>query len=88
MTNPTIALIEEKLTAALSPTQLTIEDNAADHAGHANEGAGHFTVHITSPEFAGKTQLACHQMVYGALGDMMTTHIHALRIRASTTDAN
>lgn len=80
--NPTISLMEEKLTTALSPTQLTIEDNAADHAGHANEGAGHFTVHITSPAFSGKPPLARHQLVYGALGDLMKTHIHAVRIRA------
>lgn len=80
--NPTISLIEEKLTTALSPTQLTIEDNAADHAGHANEGAGHFTLHITSPLFSGQTALARHHMVYEALGDLMQTHIHAVRIRA------
>lgn len=81
-TNPTIPLIEERLNNALSPTTLIVEDNAADHAGHANEGAGHFTLHITSPLFSGKTPLARHHMVYDALGDLMKTHIHAVRIRA------
>lgn len=84
--NPTIALIEKQLNEALSPTMLQIEDDAADHAGHANEGAGHFTVHITSPLFSGKTSIARHQLVYGALGDLMKTHIHALRIRANAPE--
>ena len=80
--SPTMQLIEKQLTESLSPTNLQIEDDAADHAGHANEGAGHFTIHITSPLFSGKTPLARHHMIYEALGDLMKTHIHAVRIRA------
>ena len=80
--NPTIPLIEAAITKDLAPTNLIIEDDAADHAGHANAGAGHFTLHITAPAFSGKTPLARHQLVYAALGDLMTTHIHAVRIRA------
>ncbi len=80
--SPTIKLIEEQLNKALSPTQLLIEDDAADHIGHTNEGNGHFTIHVTSPLFSGKTPLARHHMVYEVLGDLMKTHIHAVRIRA------
>ena len=80
--NPTIEKMQKQLTEALSPSELHIEDDAADHAGHANEGAGHFTIHITSAAFAGKTPIACHQLVYKALGELMQTHIHAVRIQA------
>ena len=59
-----------------------MEDNSQDHIGHAGArtGKGHFSVKIASPRFAGQSKLACHRMVYGALGDLMTTDIHALII--------
>ena len=86
--NPTITLIETALKNALNPSDLRIEDDAADHAGHANEGAGHFTIHITADAFSDKTPVARHQLVYAALGDLMQTHIHAVRIRAKSTQEN
>lgn len=70
------------LQAALTPTQLDIIDEGAAHVGHAGaqSGAGHFAVRIASPHFQDKKLLECHRLVYQALGDMMTTDIHALRI--------
>ena len=74
--------IEDKLTMALSPSILNIDDESAGHHGHAAAatGLGYFAVTIGSPAFTEKNLLACHRLVYEALGDMMQTDIHALRI--------
>lgn len=80
--------IREKLTAALAPTRLEIQDDSAKHAGHegARGGGGHFSVQIVSAEFSGKSLVERHRMVYGALGDAMQSEIHALSIQAKTPD--
>jgi BolA protein len=53
------------------------------HEG-ARDGRGHFTVTVVSPAFEGHRPLARHREVYAALGDLMTTDIHALSIEALT----
>jgi BolA protein len=76
--------IRERL-AALSPARLEIQDESAQHAGHAGsrpEGGTHWQVRIVSEAFRGKTPVARHRMVYEALGDLMDRDIHALRIEA------
>ncbi|HEY0506294.1 MAG TPA: BolA family protein [Lysobacter sp.] len=80
--------IRSALQAALAPTALDIEDESHRHAGHAGaaDGRGHFRVDIVSPAFAGLGPIARHRAVYAALGDLMTTDIHALAIRARTPD--
>lgn len=46
------------------------------------EGDGqHFNAVIICPEFAGKSMVQQHQMVYQALGDKMKSEIHALSMR-------
>ena len=82
----TLALIEEKLTQVFHPTELAVTDDSADHIGHANEGSGHFTVQIESADFVNKNAIEKHRMVYDALGTLMQTHIHALRIKASAPE--
>lgn len=79
----TIELIQKKLHDALQPTHLDVFDDRADHIGHAHQDSGHFTVIIHSPLFEGKNTIAQHRMVYAALGALMQTRIHALKI---TTD--
>lgn len=83
-----IERIRELLTAAFAPSRLELEDESHKHAGHAGAqtGMGHFRLTIVSDAFAGKNALQCHRMIYGALGDMMQTDIHALSIRAMSTD--
>lgn len=82
--------IENLLRAAFSPTHLTVIDDSAAHAGHAqarlNPAAGHYRVIIQSDRFAGKSPVQRHQLVFQALGELMQTRIHALSITASTTD--
>ncbi|HEB99168.1 MAG TPA: BolA family transcriptional regulator [Thiotrichales bacterium] len=84
MSEERVAAIRERLTAALQPELLEIQDDSAKHAGHAGArgGGGHFIVNITSAAFAGKTLIQRHRLVYDALGDMMQSEIHALSIDA------
>jgi BolA protein len=77
----------EKLTErlqSLEPQRLEIEDDSHRHQGHAGaaDGRGHFTVLVVSDRFAGLSQLRRHRLVYEALGDLMTTDVHALSINA------
>jgi BolA protein len=74
------------LEGAFAPASLDVVDDSARHAGHAGarDGRGHFNVDIVSEAFAGMTPIARHRAVYAALGEMMTTDIHALAIRART----
>lgn len=70
--------------AALAPLQLAVEDDSHRHVGHAGarDGRGHFNLRIVSAAFAGLAPLARHRVVYGALGDLLQTDIHALSIQA------
>lgn len=80
--------IEAALRAAFSPTDLLIKDQTHLHAGHAGaqSGLGHFEVRIASDAFAGKNPIERHRMVYDALGELMLTDIHALKIQARAPD--
>jgi BolA protein len=80
-----VAKIRQVLTARLAPVALEIHDDSAKHAGHAGarEG-GHFSVVVVSDQFAGRTRMQRHQLVYAALADLMRTDIHALSIQART----
>jgi BolA protein len=81
-----VALIEERLRAALAPDSLEIIDDSAAHAGHAGaKDGGHFTVRIVSTAFAGKTLIQRHRLIYAALADLMHREIHALSINKAQT---
>ncbi len=81
-----IEAIQALLTKAFSPTSLEIEDNSDEHAGHKSAGgAGHFTIHIASPMFDGKSLIQQHRLVYGAVDPLMENEIHALSIRIEKT---
>lgn len=86
--NQVVAQIESRLSAALSPMSLHIDDESALHAGHAGarDGGGHFRVEIVAEAFTGKGTLARHRLVYDAVGDLMPSAIHALAIRALAPD--
>ena len=83
-----VTRMREILTEALVPLALEINDESHKHVGHAGArgGQGHFSVTVVSEAFAGKLPLARHRLVYTALGDMMTTDIHALAITAKAPD--
>jgi BolA protein len=70
------------LKQAFEPTRLSIDDDSHAHAGHRHDSGGHFSVHIASARFEGKTLVERHRIVYGAVADMMPAEIHALSIKA------
>lgn len=75
----------DRLTAALAPTRLDLEDQSARHIGHAGHdgrGESHFALVIESAAFAGLGRIARQRKVYAALGDLMADRVHALNIRA------
>lgn len=79
--------IRQRLSAALTPTELDVLDEGYKHAGHANEGKGHFHVRIVSAAFAGQLPLKRHRMVYAALDGLMDQGIHALSIDAQAPNS-
>lgn len=74
--------IRSKLTDAFAPTLLELEDESHLHIGHAGarSGGGHFAVKISADGLQGLSRVMQHRKIYQALGDMMGTDIHALRI--------
>jgi BolA protein len=76
--------IRRRLEAALVPSLLEVVDDSHKHVGHegARDGRGHYTIRISAEAFRGKPLLAQHRAVYAALGELMTTDIHALAIQS------
>lgn len=75
-----------KITEALAPTRLEIEDDSASHSGHAGahpDGGGetHFNVAIESAAFAGKNRVARQRLVYGIVADELRERVHALSLK-------
>lgn len=81
------AEIRERL-QALAATTLNLEDESAQHAGHAGaaSGGGHYQLTIVSARFAGLGPVARHRLIYETLGDLMQNGIHALAISAYTPE--
>ena len=79
--------IAQKLTAAFSPVELSVEDESAKHIGHAGsrpEGETHFSVRIVADAFEGLARVERQRRVYAALADELKSHIHALSVSALT----
>lgn len=74
--------------AVLEPETCTLEDESAQHRGHAGaaSGGGHFRLTLVSPKFRNLSTLARHRLVYEALGELMQREIHALSITALTPE--
>ena len=88
MSGDRVERIEAALRQTFSPSKLQIKDQSHLHAGHAGaqDGRGHYEVTIVAEAFAKQRPLARHRMIYDALGSLMETDIHALRINASAPD--
>jgi BolA protein len=75
--------IQETLTKALKPVQLTIEDESARHAGHAGAAAGgetHYRVSVVSESFQGLGRVERSRMVHQILSHELSTGLHALSL--------
>ncbi len=79
--------LKQRLSQAFTPTFLEVLDDSAKHAGHhgARQGGGHYSVEIHSAQFAGKSLLGQHQLVYDSVSDLLKTEIHALKLKTKAT---
>jgi BolA protein len=80
-------VIHAKLTAALEPAQVVVEDDSGRHRGHKGAGGGgHFNVRIVSERFRGLGLVARHRLVYQVLSEEMGGSVHALALVTLTPD--
>ncbi len=79
-----IQQIKQRLQDAFEPQKLIVIDESEKHVNHpgAKEGHGHFSIEIVSHHFRDKTPMERHRLIYQALGSLMQTDIHAVRINA------
>lgn len=84
-----VAEIRRRLELVFLPVRLNVFDDSHKHVGHegARDGRGHFSVDIAAEAFRDKPALAQHRAIYAALGELMTTDIHALAIKSAAPDA-
>jgi len=67
------SILEQRLRAAFpGAARIEIEDLTGTK--------DHYKAVIVSPEFAGKTRIQQHQLVYRALGELMDGPVHALAL--------
>ncbi|WP_416898313.1 MAG: BolA family protein [Minwuia sp.] len=67
--------IESLIREALPDAQVTITDLAGD--------GDHYSAHVISSAFEGKSRVQQHQMVYKALRGRMGGELHALALQTS-----
>ena len=84
-TGPVASEMIRRLTEALHPIRMELENQSGAHIGHAgHDGSGesHFALTIESAEFAGQNRVQRQRAIYTALGDLMQHRVHALTIKA------
>ena len=81
----TADVITQKLTEALAPLSLQVDDEShlhAGHSGHREGGETHYRVYIVSNAFENKTRLERHRLINGILSAELAGGVHALAIHA------
>tara|TARA_R110002012_G_scaffold187285_1_gene354253 strand:+ start:569 stop:802 length:234 start_codon:yes stop_codon:yes gene_type:complete len=68
--------IERLIKETFPDAQITIEDLRGD--------GDHYSCHVLSTAFEGKTRIQQHQMVYAALQGRMGNELHALALQTGT----
>jgi len=67
------SVVEQRLRAAFPAAErIEVEDLTGTK--------DHYKAVIVAPEFAGKTRIQQHQLVYRALGELMDGPVHALAL--------
>lgn len=72
------AEIEALIKEALPDAKVTIDDLAGD--------GDHYSAHVISAAFAGKSRVQQHQMVYKALKGKMGNELHALALQTAAPE--
>ncbi len=83
--------IRAKLTQALAPDRLEIEDQSSQHAGHAGMKGlkpeeTHFAVLVVSAAFRGQNRVARQRQIYKLLAQEIADGVHALALTALTPE--
>ncbi len=79
------ASIETKLTSALAPSHLEVENESYRHSV-APGSETHFKVVVVSEKFLGLGLLARHRLVYELLDAELKGGVHALSVKAHTAE--
>jgi BolA protein len=77
--------IVETLTRELDPSDLRVDDESEQHAGHGGwrpGGETHFRINVVSDAFAGKSRVERHRIVNAHLAPAFAQGLHALAISA------
>ncbi|TGG95937.1 BolA family transcriptional regulator [Natronospirillum operosum] len=85
MTGPVQTAIIDKLTDALHPQHLQVDNESHKHSVPPNSET-HFKVTLVSEQLRGLTPVRRHQAVYAALKEEMDGPVHALAIHAYTPE--
>jgi stress-induced morphogen len=70
--------VEARIEAAIEDCEATVEKARGEHDDD------HLRATVVSPAFEGESLVDQHQLVYDALGEAMTTDIHALELTTRT----
>jgi stress-induced morphogen len=72
--------VERLIESELAEAQVTVSQP------RGVDDEDHLAATVVSPEFEGESLVAQHQLVYDALGEHMTTDIHALELKTYTPE--
>lgn len=75
--------IEDAIEAGIEDCDATV---SRPRSVDENYEDSHFAATVVSPAFEGETLVDQHQLVYDALGEHMTTDIHAIELTTYTPD--
>ena len=76
--------VEAAIEAGIEDCEATVTTPRAPDPDHED---AHFAAVVVSPAFEGETLVDQHEMVYDAVGEAMTTDVHALEIKTYTPEA-
>lgn len=77
--------ITDKLTAALAPAHLRVEDESHQHNVPAG-AQSHFKVTVVAPEFAEQSLVERHRRVNRILAEELAGQVHALALHTLSED--
>ncbi|MFB6126525.1 MAG: BolA/IbaG family iron-sulfur metabolism protein [Halolamina sp.] len=75
--------LERLIEAEIPDAEATASTPRAPDEDHED---AHFAVAVVSPAFEEKSLVEQHDLVYDAVGDRMTTEVHALEITTRTPE--
>jgi len=86
---PLAEIINKKLSEALNPSELDIQDQSHLHKGHSEApetGESHFYILIVSSVFDGMTRVSRQKKVFDILKNELKEKIHALSLKTLTPE--